>query len=141
MSEPLQKDLLTNRWRKVAAPKAKEYQTQISLVAQLRWGKLRAGVIFFHVPNGEERDPRVGAKLKAMGVLPGVADLIFLWKDGRWPRVLFLELKAKGEDLSEAQEWFRDNVRSIRCYFECADTIDDALKILEKYKLLRERNV
>jgi hypothetical protein len=137
MTEPQQKDLLTNRWRKVRAPDPKEHQIQISLVSQLQWRKLRAGVIFFHIPNGELRDPIIGAKLKAMGVRPGVADLIFLWATGIVTRVLFLELKRKGEGLSDVQRVFRDEVRTIHCYFECADNIDDALKSLAEYKLLR----
>lgn len=34
------------------------------------------GVLWCHVPNGEERNARVGAKLKAMGVKPGVPDVL-----------------------------------------------------------------
>lgn len=33
----------------------------------------------FHVPNGGTRDPREAAKFKAMGVVAGVSDLIFLY--------------------------------------------------------------
>jgi hypothetical protein len=131
-----QKDLFSKRWRKVRPPDPSELQIHISLVAQLKH-RCRAGVIFFHVPNGEQRDKRTAAKLKAMGVLPGVADLIFLWARGLVPCVLFLELKARGRGLTDEQKWFRDNVVTLRCYFECADNIDDALKILAKYGLLR----
>jgi len=35
-----------------------------------------AGVLWCHVPNGELRNPRVGAKLKAMGVRRGVPDIL-----------------------------------------------------------------
>jgi hypothetical protein len=137
MSALQQKDLFTKRWRHVRELDPYEDQIQEALVAQLQWGKLRAGVVFFHVPNGGKRDKRTAAKLKRMGVLPGVADLIFLWATGMIPRVLFLELKAKGEGLSKEQRLFRDNVKTVRCYFECADNIDDALTILDRYKLLR----
>jgi len=140
MSDVVQRDLFTKRWRKVRAPEPSEFQFQASLVKQWQYLR-RAGVIMFAVPNGELRDKRAAAKLKAMGVLPGVADLIFLWATGTTVRVLFLELKAKGRGLSDAQRWFRDNVRMIRCYFEVADNIDEALKILRKYHLLRGTNV
>ena len=70
---------------------------------------LRPDVIMRHVPNGEHRDPRTAAKLKAMGVLPGSADLEFHWciaTRTNWPhsgrtlfvgkvrRMLHLELKV-----------------------------------------------
>jgi hypothetical protein len=143
MTTLAQKDLFSKRWKKVSAPEPSEEQIQKSLVAQLRWGKLKAGVIFFHIPNGaylgfdEVARNSQGSKLLKMGVLPGVADLLFLWATGVVTRVLFLELKAKGNSLTKAQELFRDNVRTVRAYFECANSIDEALKILERYKLLR----
>lgn len=37
---------------------------------ELRW--------LFHVPNGEQRSAITGARLKAAGVKPGVADLLWL---------------------------------------------------------------
>ena len=75
----MQKDLLTRRWRKVVVPQ-KEVTLHIQLVAMLRWC-LRPDVIMRHVPNGEHRDPRTAAKLKAMGVLAGSADLEFHWAE------------------------------------------------------------
>ena len=73
---PMQRDLLTRRWRKLVEPQ-REDTMHIQLVTMLRWC-LRPDVIMRHVPNGEDRTPRIGAKLKAMGVLPGSADLEFL---------------------------------------------------------------
>ena len=34
--------------------------------------------LLFHVPNGGSRSKREGARFKAMGVIPGVSDLILL---------------------------------------------------------------
>jgi hypothetical protein len=39
--------------------------------------------LLFHVPNGGKRDGREAKKLKTMGVVPGVADLIFLYNGRR----------------------------------------------------------
>lgn len=39
-------------------------------------------ILFFAVPNGGKRNPREAARLKAMGVLPGVADLLLFWSGG-----------------------------------------------------------
>ena len=58
---------------------------------------------FFHVPNGGVRSKREAAKLKAMGVLPGVHDLVFLTAGGG---TLLIELKAKKGSASDAQKVF-----------------------------------
>jgi hypothetical protein len=37
------------------------------------------GVVWWHTPNGGHRDVREGVRLKQIGVLAGVHDLLFLW--------------------------------------------------------------
>lgn len=39
-------------------------------------------LLWFHTPNGGKRHPREAARLKRMGVLPGVADILLFWKSG-----------------------------------------------------------
>lgn len=58
----------------------------------------------FHVPNGGTRDPREAAKFKAMGVVAGVSDLIFLYNS----RAYIFEFKnANGKGrLSKEQNDF-----------------------------------
>jgi hypothetical protein len=54
-------------------------------------------LLFWHTPNGEDRDPRTAIVLASMGVKAGVPDLFF-------PELrLFIEFKAPGEGLSTAQ--------------------------------------
>src|SRR5262247_1592233 len=108
------RDLFTRRWRQEIPP-AKETAFHIQLVSMLRWC-LRPDVLFRHVPNGEHRDRRTAAKLKAMGVLPGSADLEFHWieLDGlnrKIRRCLHLELKVGNRPPSEAQVAFALAVR------------------------------
>jgi hypothetical protein len=141
---PQQKNLFTKRWRSVRALEPSELQLQISLVQWCRW-KLRPDVLMWHTPNGEERDKRVAAKLKAMGVLPGIADLTFMWREefGDFQhrlRVLFLELKARGRKLNDAQLNF--SMRAISCgaLFQVADNIDDAMRIIEDYGLTKPKD-
>ena len=133
----LQKDLFSKRWRKVKRREPLEHQIQIALLEHLRY-RVRPGVSYWHIPNGEELvgGARTGAKLKAMGVLPGVADLQFIWAG---PSVLFLELKARGRKLRAEQQVFRDRMVGVDCHYEMADNIDDALNILDRYGLLRKR--
>jgi hypothetical protein len=138
-----QRDLFTRRYRTVKMPEPSELQIHSSLVAQLR-GKvvqlLRDDVVMFHIPNGEIRDIRTAAKLKAMGVLPGVADLQFMWKEAPYGwllRVLFLELKAPGKKPTDSQLLFKTRAEACGAYWACADNIDDALRIVGEYGLLK----
>lgn len=135
--KPQQRDLFTRRWSNAKAKDPAEIQIQISVVAQCKW-RLRDGVKFWHTPNGEARDKATGAKLKAMGVLAGVADLLFMWAnlDGA-TRVLFLELKAKGKTRSEEQHDFCAAVRACGCDYFVADNVDDAMRILRDAGLLK----
>ena len=130
-----QRDLFTRRWRRPRVVPAMEFQTQISLIDRLKL-QCNPAVVYWHTPNGEERDKRTAAKLRAMGVLPGVADLQFIWLGDRSPRVLFLELKRAGEKQSDDQIWFEKLVRERGCDYEVATGIDEAVKVLQRYGIL-----
>lgn len=135
MTDVRQRDLFTRRWRRVRVPQPKEVAIQIALIERLKL-QGHKDCIWFHVPNGEERDKRVAAKLKAMGVMRGVADLQFIWLGNRSPQVLFLELKRAGETQSDDQQWFEKLVRERGCEYAVADSIDEAVKVLQRYGIL-----
>ena len=63
------------------------------------------GVIWFHCPNGAPTSARTGARMKAMGLLAGVADMVIIRPGGL---VYFLELKSPKGRLSPAQKAFED---------------------------------
>ena len=131
-----QRDLFTKRYRRVVEPQ-KEATFHIQLVSTLRWC-LRPDVVWRHVPNGEHRDPRTAAKLKAMGVLPGSADLEFFYRNAAGtPCLLFLELKLPGRKCSEAQMVFALAVKLLGAEYEVACSIDEAIGILGKRGLIR----
>jgi hypothetical protein len=137
MTEPLQqKDMFTKRWRRVQALDPKESQIQISLIAELKI-RIRPGVMYFHVPNGEERNKSIAAKLKAMGTLPGVADLIFIWCDHARIKILFLELKRRNKPLSPEQYAFCLKIREAGALYDMADSVAGAIEILQHHGLLR----
>lgn len=61
--------------------------------------------MLFAVPNGGRRDAVTGARLKAEGVVAGVADLILLLPRGGY-NCLCLELKdGKGRQSAEQKIW------------------------------------
>ena len=146
MTVAAQKDLFTKRYRRVRELDPLESHIHKSLVQLLRL-TCRPGVEFYHCANGELRDPKTAAKLKAMGVKPGVADLQFIWGELMSvvgvstpmivSRVLFLELKARGRKQTEEQIAFEASVTAKGCTYELADNIDDAICILKRYRVLR----
>lgn len=94
---------------------------------ELRW--------LYHIPNGGSRDKREAAKLKAMGVKPGVSDLCLPVKRGAYSG-LYIELKKlKGGKVSPEQREWLDHLRSqgfgaMVCYgwIEARDVLIEYLK-------------
>lgn len=54
---------------------AQHQQALFDFLARVQ-GQLPAVAYAFHVPNGEKREKATGARLKAMGVRPGVPDVL-----------------------------------------------------------------
>jgi hypothetical protein len=140
MSVVQQRDLFTRRWRKLAEPQKEVTSLHIPLVSMLRWC-VRPDVIWRHVPNGEHRDPRTAAKLKAMGILPGSADLEFHWCEadgaGKKRCVLHLELKVGNRRQSESQAGFELAMRLLGDDYHVVRSIDEAILILGERGLIR----
>ena len=81
-----------------------EYDEQVKLAEYLD----TKGFLWCHVPNGGNRNPITGAKLKRQGVKPGVPDvLIFDFPSYLKCNGVAIELKRqKGGKLRESQkEW------------------------------------
>jgi hypothetical protein len=136
-----QRDLFTRRWRTQVQPQKEATSLHIPLVSMLRWC-IRPDVIFRHVPNGEYRDPRTAAKLKAMGTLPGSADLEFHWceidaLERKHRRVLHLELKVGNRRRTDSQVVFALAMRLLGDDYEVARSIDEAIAILGERGLIR----
>jgi len=55
--------------------------------------------LLWHVPNGGQRSASEANKFKAIGLVPGVADLHFFYKG----QIHFIELKIETGRLSESQ--------------------------------------
>ena len=143
MNDPAQKDMWTRRYRRVKAPEPSETQIHIAVVEHCR-RLIKPDVLFFHCPNGEHRNKRTAAKLKAMGVLPGVADLIFIraapWSFDCTPDILFLELKRKGQKQSDNQLAFEPRAKACGAQYRVADSVDAAIDILEHGRWVRQRS-
>lgn len=78
----------------------KESSEEREQMLVIQWFKRNhPDVLIFHIPNGGYRRPSEAARLKAMGVVPGVPDLFI----PEWN--LFIEMKKeKGGILSNVQK-------------------------------------
>lgn len=90
------------------------------------------GVIYFHPANEGPRSPRYAAKLKRMGVLAGVADLVIVVEG----KACFLELKSAKGKLSPAQKAFRQASASASAPYAIASTPEQACNVLLEWGAL-----
>ena len=82
-----------------------EEQIQKAVAAYLDHA-LPFDAVWWHTPNGGHRHAAVAAKLKAQGVKRGIPDITILWQR----RAIFIELKAKGGSLSDAQKQMQSDL-------------------------------
>ena len=105
-----------------ARPRDRNAEARIQ-AAIVEWVRTVApGLIAFHVPNGGYRTKAEAARMKWVGVLAGVPDVVVLGLDGRcW----LIEVKAPGGSLSPEQCVIRDRCVALRIPFVVAKSIDD----------------
>ena len=93
------------------------------------------GLVWFHVPNGGRRQPVEAAIFSGLGLRPGVSDLILL-HDGR---AFALELKTERGRPTASQMQFISEFRAAGGEASIASGLDQALRTLETWGLLRGR--
>ena len=82
----------------------------------------------FHPANGGLRNKREAAKLKWLGVLAGIPDIVILRPTGR---VALMEVKAAKGVLTENQIAIRDHCERFEIPWACVRSIDDARAFLQ----------
>lgn len=116
-----------------ARPRFSTFSTEEQIQrAIVQWARLQLipEVIFFHVPNGEKRSLATGARLKAMGVLAGVPDLVLMWGGiDCHPRILFVEVKTPKGRVSRAQKEFVPLAGYVGAKWEIARSLGDFIAI------------
>ena len=91
-------------------------------------------VLYFHVPNGGLRNKREAAKLKRMGVLPGVADIVIVLSNGR---TVFVEVKMPAGKLSKDQNEFRMFCNARNFPYFIIRSISEAEKYFKSFGILK----
>ena len=76
--------------------------------AQLQFGKYPELKRMYHIPNGGKRNAREAARLKRLGVKPGVPDICLASPHGKF-HGLYIEMKApKGKTSEYQEEWISE---------------------------------
>lgn len=122
-----------NATRRRKAPADEEHQTQVACVNWFRYAYPGLRGRLFAVPNGGRRDAVTGAKLKAEGVIPGVADLILL-KSNRFYGALLVEMKtAKGRQSQSQRVWQADVSQHGEYKYVVCRSLQDFVREVEDY--------
>ncbi|MFG1340393.1 hypothetical protein [Xanthobacter autotrophicus] len=95
----------------------------------------RRDVLAFHIPNGEKRARRTGAKLHAMGVRPGASDFLVVVAG----RIHWIELKTEVGELSADQRVFLADAETAGCTTHVARSLDELASILNTIGAMRVR--
>jgi len=132
-----QLDLLKGKRQKgITPPGPSEFEIHCTVADYLRNG-LAPGWIWFHPANGELRNKATGGRLKRMGVMPGVSDILLA--SAPYATLHALELKRKGEKLRLDQREWMGMVASIGGETAWADSVEAALLILTRWGAISTR--
>lgn len=140
-----QLDLLKDprRQRGTKPPPALERQTHIAIADTIRVS-IVPGWIWFHPPNGGERPAKwikgrrisiEGGLLKRMGAKAGVSDFVFAAPPRA--RLHALELKRQGEQPTDEQIAFLEEVRAAGGQAAWVDNYREAIDVLTSWGAVR----
>ena len=84
----------------------------------VKWFRLQyPNLIIYATPNGGSRNSIEAKRLKAEGVLAGVADLTVLLPHGK---ILYIEMKVKGNKQTPNQKTFQQKAEALgHTYYVC----------------------
>jgi hypothetical protein len=121
------------RQRGIKPPPPLEFSIQVMLADMLRrW--CNPAWEWTHLPLGEKRNIVTAVRLKRMGARPGWPDFIFA---GPNAKIVFLELKRKGNGLSDAQEIIANHLRDCGFEYLITDNLNEAVAWLKRLGILR----
>lgn len=89
-------------------------------------------LLLSHTPNGGKRNAREAARFKALGVKPGIADLI-LWVQKGGYGALCIELKAGKGTQSEHQQAFERYCRMHSYCYRIVRSLDEFIGTVTDY--------
>jgi hypothetical protein len=118
-----------------ARPALSEQQIQKAVFDHFAW-RGAPDAFVCHYPAGGFRRPAEAAILKGIGTLAGVPDIIAVYRG----RTFALEIKTETGRVTDAQHTVHDRMRRAGAEVGVAYGLDEALAMLEGWKLLRGKS-
>lgn len=114
--------------------KFEESKIQQSIIKTFRYRYPNLSTLLFAVPNGGARNPREGSRLKAEGVVPGVADLLLLVPNEKY-HGLCIEVKTdKGRQTDNQKQWQTEVEKQGFRYIVVRSTFDFVNELTEYFE-------
>lgn len=101
---------------------------QASLVAWFRAQYPYYKNLLVHIPNGQNVGSRIGARLKAQGLMKGYPDLA-LFVPRKHP-VLFIEMKSPKGRLTLEQKMIHEELREVGYRVETCYSVEDGIEAI-----------
>lgn len=97
--------------------------------ACVKWFRLQhPDLVIYAVPNGGSRNVREAQRLKAEGVLAGVADLVVLLPQGK---SLYIEMKVKGNKQTDNQKDFQKIAETLGHTYAVCYSFEEFQQVIE----------
>jgi hypothetical protein len=114
--------------------KISEHKLQVQVLDYIKREKATPDIFAFALANAGQRSLRMGARMKAEGLMAGVADLCIVMPLGR---VAWLELKSHKGRQSIEQKGFQARCERLGHSYGVAKTEDEAVMFLKHVGALR----
>ena len=114
-------------------PADEEHRIQCACV---RWFNVQYPKLYgrlFAVPNGGRRDATTAAKLKAEGVVPGVADLVLLMSNRDYGALLIEMKTPKGRQSDSQKKWEKTVCADAEYKYVVCRSLDDFIREVDSY--------
>lgn len=85
--------------------------------------------VIYAIPNGGFRNAIEAKRLKAEGVLAGVADLVIMLPKGK---SLYIEMKVKGNRQTENQKVFQDKAITLGHLYTVCYSFEEFKEVIER---------
>ncbi len=114
-------------------PADEEHRIQCACVRwfNVQYPKLHGRL--FAVPNGGRRDATTAAKLKAEGVVPGVADLVLLISNRDYGALLIEMKTPKGRQSDSQKKWEKTVCSNAEYKYVVCRSLDDFIREVGSY--------
>lgn len=113
-------------------PRDEEHRLQCACVRWFRLSFPQYSKLLFAVPNGGARSKATAGKLKAEGVVAGVADLLLLIPRGGHP-LLAIEMKTPHGSQSPDQKAWQKKAESIGIRYIICRKFEDFVQEIREY--------